>query len=53
MEIRFKGLTHKLLYGSSRGWEERNKLKEKAALKYINITLPIVPIAITIKLIEL
>ena len=39
--------------GSSGGWEERTKLREKVILKFMNITLPIVPTAATIKLIKL
>ena len=39
--------------GSSGGWEERSKLREKATMKFINITLPIVPATVKIKLIQL
>ena len=39
--------------GSSGGWEERTKLREKVTLKFIGITLPIGPTAVTTKLIQL
>ena len=39
--------------GLSGGWEERTKLREKITLKFINITLSIIPTAVTIKLMKL
>ena len=36
--------------GSSGGWKERTKLREKVTLKFISFTLPIVPTYVTIKL---
>ena len=39
--------------GSSGGWEERTKLREKVTLKFTIPTLPIMPTAVTIKLIKL
>ena len=44
------GLGHNV---SSGGWAERTKLREKVTLKFINIALPIVPTAFTIKLMKL
>ena len=39
--------------GVSGEWEERTMLREKVTLKFISITLPILPTAVTIKLIKL
>ena len=39
--------------GSSGGWEERTKLREKVTLKFTSPTLPIMPTALTITLIKL
>ena len=39
--------------GSSGGLEERTKLREKVTLKLTSPTLPIMPTAVTIKLIKL
>ena len=39
--------------GSSGGWEERTKLREKVTLKFTSPTLPIMPTAVTIKLMKL
>ena len=39
--------------GSSGGWEERTKLREKVTLNLINNSLLIVPTAVTIKLMKL
>ena len=39
--------------GSSGGWEERTKLREIVTLKFTSPTLPIMPTALTIKVIKL
>ena len=39
--------------GSSGGWEERTKLRDKVTLKFTSPTLPIMPIAVKIKLMKL
>ena len=39
--------------GSSGGWDERTKLRENVTLKFTSPTLPIMPTAVTIKLMKL